>query len=88
MTGEHFELHLSLPHDIRLAATIRGLAVHAAHYAGCADAKAEEFGASVEAVVRAGLADGSSGADVPVIVRRMKGPLEVQIETRVVTLEC
>lgn len=85
--AEHFEIQLSFPQDVRLAATIRGLAVHAARYAGSGDARAEEFGASVEAIARACLADTASGRDVPVIVRRMSGPLEVQIETRVVTLE-
>jgi hypothetical protein len=85
--AEHFEIQLSLPRDVRLAATIRGLAVHAAHYAGCGDARAEEFGTSVEAVARALLADSDPGGDVPVVVRRINGPLEVQIDTRIVTLD-
>ena len=85
--AEHFEIELSFPQDVRLAATIRGLAVHAARYAGCGDARAQEFGASVEAVARARLADRDADGDVAVVVRRMSGPLVVQIDARVVTLD-
>jgi hypothetical protein len=82
-----FELQISLPHDVRLAETVRSLAVYAAHVTGCADAQAEAFGRSVEEVVRAYLEDATSGHDVPVVLRRGEGPLEVRIDTRTLTLD-
>lgn len=84
---DHFELTLSLPHDVRLAATVRGLAVQAAHYAGCVGAKAEAFGRSVEEAARGCLAAAPAGAEVAVVVRRAAGPLEVRIDTRTITLD-
>jgi hypothetical protein len=84
---DHFELTLSLPHDVRLAATVRGLAVQAAHYAGCSDAKAEAFGRSVEELARTCLADAAASAEIAVVVRRAAGPLEVRIATRTITLD-
>jgi hypothetical protein len=83
----HFEIQLSFPQDVRLAATVRALAVHAARFAGCGDAQAEEFGRSVEEVARTCLADSTSDRDVPVVVRRMSGPLEVLIDTQLVSLD-
>jgi hypothetical protein len=82
-----FEFQISLPHDVRLAATVRSLAVHAAHVAGCADARAEAFGRSVEELVRTSLQDHSSAGDVPVVLRRAEGPLEVHVDTRTLTLD-
>jgi hypothetical protein len=84
---DHFELTLSLPHDVRLAATVRGIAVQAAHYAGCAAADAEAFGRSVEEVARGYLADATAGQEIPVVVRRAAGPVEVRIATRTITVD-
>ena len=84
---DHFELTLSLPHDVRLAATVRGLAVKAAHYAGYADAQAEAFGKSVEEVARGCLADAAATQEIAVVVRRAAGPLEVRIASRTITLD-
>jgi hypothetical protein len=82
-----FELTLSLPHDPRFAATIGALAVHAAQHVGCAQAKAEAFGRAAEDLLRACLADSAPGDDVPVIVRRLAGPLELLIDERIITLD-
>lgn len=82
-----FELTLSLPHDARFAGTIRDLAVHAAQHVGCGQAKAEAFGRAAEELLRACLADSAPGDDVPVVVRRLAGPLEVLIDERVITLD-
>ena len=88
MAPDDFELQMSLPHDARFAATLRELAVHAAHYAGCADSRADAFGRSVEDAVRAYLAGNTTPHDVPVVVRRTTtGPLEIQIDTQVLSLE-
>lgn len=82
-----FELTISLPHDLRFASTIRDLAVHAAQHVGCAQREAEAFGRAAEDLLRACLADSAAGSDVPVIVRRLAGPLELLIDQRVITLE-
>jgi hypothetical protein len=87
MDAAHFELQLSLPHDVRLAVTVRSLAVQAARYAGCGDAQAQAFGRSVEEVVRGYLEDATSAANVPVTLRRAAGPLEITIASRTITLE-
>jgi hypothetical protein len=82
-----FELNLVVPNDDRYAQTMRELAVHAARYAGCRGADADQYGAAVEAVARACLAEGEA-AEIPVIVRRDVGPVEfliacsVSVETR------
>jgi hypothetical protein len=73
-----FELNVSLPCDGRYAETMRELAVHAARYAGCRGLDADRYGAAVEAVARACLAE-SGRATVPVIVRRGIGPVEFLI---------
>ncbi len=82
-----YEMRVSLPHDVRLAATVRGLAVQAARYAGCADSRAEAFGASVEEIVRGFLEDDSSPDDIPIVLRVAGGPLHIQIATRTITLD-
>ena len=87
MAPDHFELQMSVPRDPRFAATLRGLAVHAAHYAGCPDGRAEAFADRVEAAVRAYFADNAATQDVPIVVRRTTGPLEVEIAGRVVSLD-
>jgi hypothetical protein len=73
-----FELNVVVPSDPRYTGTMRELAVHAARYAGCRGSDADRYGAAVEHVVRACLADGSR-ASVPVIVRRGAGSLEFLI---------
>jgi hypothetical protein len=80
------EMELSLPHDVRLAAAIRSLAVQAAHFAGCDDARAETFAQSVEAVVRSHL-ESIAEPNVPVIVRLTAEPLQIQIASRVISLD-
>jgi hypothetical protein len=88
MAPDHFELQMSVPRDPRFAATLRGLVVHAAHYAGCPDGRADAFGDRVEEVVRAYFADNTMSQDVPIVVRRaMAGPLEIQIAAHVVSLD-
>ena len=78
MDATSFELNVSLPCDRRYADAMRELAVHAARYAGCRGSDADRYGAAVEAVVRACLAD-AGRATVPVIVRRGVGPVEFLI---------
>jgi anti-sigma regulatory factor (Ser/Thr protein kinase) len=83
-----FELTLSLPRDPRFASTIRDLAVHAAQHAGCGLAKAEAFGRAAEELLRASLADSAQEEeDMPVVVRRLAGPLELRIDKRIITLD-
>jgi hypothetical protein len=82
-----FELTLSLPRDPRFAATIRDLAVHAAQHAGCGQARAEAFGRAAEELLQASLADSPREDDVPVVVRRLAGPLELRIDKRIITLD-
>ena len=82
-----FELSLSLPHDARFAATVRDLATHAAQHAGCAQSKAEAFGRAAEELLRSCLEHSAPGDEVPVIVRRLTGPLELLIDDRLITLD-
>ncbi len=86
-TTATYELSLRLPHDARFATTIRDLAVHAAQHAGCGRAKAEAFGRAAEELLRSCLADSAPGDEVPVVVRRLTGPLELLIDDRLITLE-
>jgi hypothetical protein len=81
-----FELTLLLPHDHRFAPTLRDLAIHAAEYAGCPRPQAEAFGRAAEELLRESLANGSH-VEVPVVVRRAAGPLELVVDERVLTLE-
>ena len=81
----NFELRLFLPRDPRYAAMIRGVAEHAARYAGSGGANAERFGNDVEAAARVQLT--ASGGEVPVTVRRNAGPLEVQIDRQTISLD-
>ena len=78
MDATSFELNVSLPRDGRYVETMRELAVHAARYAGCRGLDADRYGAAVEAVVRACLAEGG-WITVPIIVRRGDGPVEFLI---------
>lgn len=87
MDSTSFELTLSLPHDTRFTRTIRDLAIHAAQYAGCGRDQAEAFGAAAEELLREHLADATFDGQVPIIVRRAAGPLEVVIHERTVRLE-
>ena len=82
-----FELTLSLPHDPRFASTVRDLAVHAAQHVGCGQAKAEAFGRAAEELLRDRLAALAPDDDVPVVVRRVAGPLELLIDECVITLD-
>ncbi len=84
---DRFELRVSLPHDVRFAETIRGLAAYAAQYVGCPDARADAFARAVEEAVRGHLSDPTATRDLPIVVRRTSGPLEIQIDTRTMTLE-
>ena len=79
MDATSFELNLSLPADSRFAPAVRDLAVHAARYAGCRGGDADAFGLAVEAVMLGCVNGFSSGAAVPIVVRRVNGPIEVLI---------
>ena len=71
-----FDLRVVLPADPQFAEMVRGLAVHGASRAGCAEAEATAFGRTVEDAARDMLASGS-GAQVSVVVRCGNGPMEV-----------
>lgn len=73
-----------MPREARFAAAVRRLALHAAQYAGCADGAADPFASLVEQAFT-GCLHQSSG-DVPLIFRRLSGPLEVVVDGRVLTL--
>ena len=82
-----FELTLSFPPDARFAPAIRDLAIHAAQYVGCARAKAEAFGRAAEDLLRTCLEASPQEDEVPVVMRRMAGPLELRIDDRIITLD-
>jgi hypothetical protein len=73
-----FELNVLVPSHVRYAATLRDLAVHAARYAGCRGADADQYGAAVESVAAACLSRAGAG-QVRVVLRRGDGPLEFLI---------
>ena len=81
MDAAHFELNVSLPADARFGEAMRDLAVHAARYAGSGEQDADRYGKAVEAVVVACL-EHSPVADVPVVLRRGRGPVEFLIGCR------
>ena len=80
------EMELSLPHDARLAAAIRMVAMQAAQFAGCVDERAEAFAQSVEDIVRAHLEQVADGT-IPVVLRLTSAPLQIQIASRVISLD-
>jgi hypothetical protein len=82
-----FELNVSIPPDPRFAETIRELAVHAARYTGCSEARANAFGREVEHATRGHIEDGSGDAGVPLIFRRVAGPVEVLVNGRTLVVE-
>jgi len=83
---DFLEMELSLPHDTRLAAAIRGVAVLAAHFAGCDGERAEAFAQSVEDVVRTHLEEVADGGTIPVTLRLTRQPLQIQIASRIISL--
>jgi hypothetical protein len=82
-----FELNVSIPPDPRFAETIRELAVHAAKYAGCSEARAHAFGREVEEATRGHIENGRGDAGVPLVFRRTAGPVEVLINGRTLIAE-
>ena len=84
---DFLEMELSLPHDARLAAAIRGVAILAAQFAGCAGERAEAFAQSVEEVVRTQLDQVADGSTVPVTLRLTRQPLQIQIASSVISLD-
>ena len=86
VSAAEFELNLSVPHDARLAVTVRALVICAAQQIGCADADAASFGRRVEDVVHSSL-QGGPGGRLPVIVRHRARSLEVIINGRTLMLD-
>jgi len=80
------EMELSLPHDTRLAAAIRTVAMQAAQAAGCVDERAEAFAQSVEQIIRTHLEQAADGSTVPVVLR-LTAPLQIQIASQVIILD-
>ena len=87
MDASRFELTMSVPRDERFVDTLRGLAVHAAQYAGCTTEAAEAFGGRVEQAMRATLERVPATVTVPIVVRRHDGPVEIQIESRIISVD-
>ncbi len=87
MTAVRFELTLSLPADARLAATARELVVHAARHSGCTDARAQEWGDELAAIVRERLAAAADGALLPLVLRLTTDGVEVLVDDRTFSLE-
>jgi hypothetical protein len=87
VNANSFEFQLSVPRDEQVAVIIRMLAEQAARYAGCSEHGAVAFGAQVEEAVRVQLNGAQPHGSIPVVVRRMTGPLEVLVDTRTVALE-
>ncbi len=87
MDPTRFELSISVPRDERFAVTVRGLAVHAAQYAGCPAPAAEAFGQRVEEAILAQVEESSAGAVVPVVVRREAGPVEVLVDAQTISVD-
>jgi hypothetical protein len=85
MDASCFELGLTVPRDAQYAEAVRRLAVHAAHYAGCAAGDVDPFARTVEDAFH-GCLRGASTTDVSLTFRRVSGPLEVVVEGRVLTL--
>jgi hypothetical protein len=81
----HFELTLSVPCDVRFAATIGSVVDQAARQAGCAPAAAGAFAKRVEACVRQSLEAHTSTDLLPVVVRHDDGPVEVLVNGHVLT---
>jgi hypothetical protein len=71
-----FELNVWLAAEPKYAETLRELAAHAAHYAGCEPQQAEQFASAVERVMLACIEHGRGGGGLPVVFRRGGGPLE------------
>lgn len=82
-----FVLHVSIPRDPRFAETVRELAVHAARYAGCSEARANAFGREVEEATRGHIENGGGEALVPLVFRRTTGPVEVLVNGRTLIAE-
>jgi hypothetical protein len=82
-----FELNVSIPADMRFAETIRELAVHAAKYVGCSEAKARAFGQQVEAATRGYIENGGGKPSLPLVFRRRTGPVEVLVDGHSLTAE-
>ena len=85
MASSSFEITVTLPADGRYAETARELAVHAARQAGLSELRAGAFGDEVAAAVRPSLE--ASREDVPVVVRRVGGPVEVVVNGRTLTAD-
>jgi len=82
----HFEINVSLPSEPRFAETARELAIHAARHAGCGEDEARAFGRDVEGVIRDHMEHVASGASIPLVVRRVAGPVEVLVDGRTLIL--
>ena len=87
MDATKFEFQLSVPRDAQVADVVRMLAEQAARYAGCNEPGAAAFGEKVAEAVLAQLNGSSGHGSIPVVVRRSRGPLEVQVDDRTVALD-
>jgi hypothetical protein len=81
-----FELIVSIE-DVRFVAMIGALVDHAAQYAGSSSADAASFSTAVTEALAAALAGRTSRAPLPVVLRRLAGPLEVVVDGQTLTLD-
>ena len=86
MDTTRFEFNVSVPRDASGAVIMRKLAEQAARYVGC-NAKAEDFGAAVEEAVRAQVNGAAGDGSLPIVVRRLDGPVEILVGTRTIALD-
>jgi hypothetical protein len=85
MDASSFEFAVSMPRNAQFADAVRRLAVHAAHYAGCAAGDVDPFARTVEDAFH-GCLGGAATTEVAMMFRRSAGPLEVVVDGRVLTL--
>jgi hypothetical protein len=82
-----FELRVSLPCDERFVPTVEALVVLAAKTSGTTSASAEHFAEAVALAVREFRATHAADSQVPVVLRRRAGALEVRVGDRLMTQE-
>lgn len=81
-----FELTLTLPRELRYAATVKVLAVHAAQSGGADATQADAFGRRAEELART-LLLGGTGSHLAVVVTSFEGPVTIRLDHQWLTLD-
>jgi hypothetical protein len=84
-TAAPFDLRVSLPSDERFASTLDTVVVFAAQASGCSPGAAERFGKAVALAVGEYRAAHASAPQIPVVLSRRAGTLEVMVGDRTMT---